>query len=175
MADLIAKGLANKVNSQLAKITPQVEMLGRGRRAGEEELNAQSYTRHSPVLLDIKTSDGTGQATHPDVIFIESGFGSAKWRYWMVMSPYKDNNNQLGNPEVLASHDGLIWEVPSGLTNPITPAVGSPSYYSDAVLVHYNNQLYLFYRLSDLKSTPNHDEIHLKTSLDGVTWTKPQL
>src|SRR5580692_9451458 len=44
--------------------------------------------QHRPTLINLQTSEGRGQACHPDVTYIEQGFGPAGWRYWMVCTPY---------------------------------------------------------------------------------------
>src|SRR5215469_16558974 len=43
---------------------------------------------HQPTVLNIRTSEGTGQACHPDVIYIREGFGKGLWHYWMVCTPF---------------------------------------------------------------------------------------
>src|SRR6267378_7846102 len=34
--------------------------------------------RHHPTILNIQTSDGTGQACHPDVAYAPDGFGTER-------------------------------------------------------------------------------------------------
>jgi hypothetical protein len=133
---------------------------------------------HQPVLLNLETSDGSGQACHPDVAYIAEGFGSKKWPYWMVCTPYPYGDDSFENPEVFVSFDGINWEIPEGLYNPIVPSpkkVGD--HHSDAELVFCRGQLFLFYRLT-LRSiapreTPSVNKLYLMKSVDGIGWSGP--
>jgi hypothetical protein len=91
------------------------------------------------------TYDGSGQTIHPDLVFIPSGF--AGYYYWMATTPYRDRNDDYENPSLLASIDGITWEVPSGIPNPLA---GMPAcdHNNDADLI-YNantNELWLYYQ-----------------------------
>lgn len=67
---------------------------------------------------------------HPDVEFFPNGFNG--YKYWMVFTPYFGavENVQISkryeNPTVVVSNDGLNWESPAGIHNPIqgTPGLG---------------------------------------------------
>ena len=72
-----------------------------------------------PGRLVIPTYDGSGQATHPDVI-VERDAGGV--RAVMAMTPYPFSNGRLENPSVLVSGDGMRFAPPAGLTNPLVPA-----------------------------------------------------
>src|SRR5215467_6091150 len=77
---------------------------------------------HHPTLINLQTSEGTGQACHPDVTYIPDGLGSERWRYWMVCTPYGYANFVKENPEIFASHDGIYWTIPDGVQNPLIPS-----------------------------------------------------
>jgi hypothetical protein len=119
-----------------------------------------------PKLLTTPTYDGSGQAVHPSVVHIPGGFGG--YTFWMVMTPYPNSDATKENPSILASHDGLEWVVPPGVTNPL---FGPPatSNYSDPHLEYdyQNSQLVLFYQHNSDGSE------YRSTSADGVTWTAP--
>lgn len=131
---------------------------------------------HRPVLLNIETSDGSGQACHPDVVYIAEGFGRKKWAYWMVCTPYPYKENRVENPEIFASHDGIFWSVPDGAQNPVVPAPRVASdHNSDPDMLFHEDQLWLFYR-ETLKSkepgkTADTNNIYLMKSKDGVQWS----
>ncbi|MGD7051413.1 hypothetical protein [Sutcliffiella horikoshii] len=133
-----------------------------------------STNRHYPTLLNTPTYDGSGEVVHPDVIYIENGFGSEKWRYWMAMTPMPNRDERFENPSVIASHDGITWEVPTGLVNPIVPApVDIDDHNSDTDMVFYDNQLWLYYRETKRSATPREQRIKMTKSSDGVNWSTP--
>jgi hypothetical protein len=127
---------------------------------------------HRPILLNLDTSEGSGQACHPDVAYISDGFGDQKWTYWMACTPYPNGNARYENPELFASHDGLNWVVPPGLTNPLVPAPkASGDHNSDPDLLFCGKELCLFYRETIRSKTPNENRICLMRSRDGVQWS----
>jgi hypothetical protein len=102
---------------------------------------------HRPVLLNLETSDGSGQACHPDVLYIPGGFGSKRWTYWMACTPYPNKESSFENPEIFASYDGISWAMPDGAQNPLVPTpAGAGDHNSDPDVVFHENQLWLFYR-----------------------------
>lgn len=132
-------------------------------------------TKHIAHQLKIPTYDGSGQAVHPDVVYIPAGFGSDKWKYWMAMTPYPNSGSAHENPSILASHDKVNWEVPSGLTNPIiAKPSGTGDHNSDTDLLFHNSKLYLFYRETIKSTTPIKHTIYVISSSDGVDWSAPQ-
>ncbi len=126
------------------------------------------------VLLHIPTSDGSGQACHPSVAFSPESIGG--FRYWMANTPYSGNSHKLENPEVFASHDGLFWQVPTGVQNPLVPAPPGDDrhYHSDPCLLICDRQLRLYFRTSDEQARPRRDWISVIVSEDGRRWTAPQ-
>src|SRR5208337_5394840 len=96
---------------------------------------------HKPVLLNLATSEGSGQACHPDVVHIPGGFGAQNWTYWMACTPYPYAEYRYENPEIFASYDGLHWTIPNGLQNPLVqkPA-GTMDHNSDPDMVYHRNE-----------------------------------
>lgn len=128
---------------------------------------------HTAKVLGVPTYDSSGQGVHPDVVYIDSGFGSKLWKYWMAFTPYTGGNDKTENPSILASHDGVDWVVPDGLVNPIVPLPSIPnSHNSDTDMVYFSNKLYMYYR-ETVKTEPRSHKIYLKTSTDGVVWSAP--
>jgi hypothetical protein len=65
--------------------------------------------------VDVPTFDGYGSTVHYDVVFVPEGY--AGYSYWLAHTPFPDASRE--DPSILASNDGLSWETPAGLTNPI--------------------------------------------------------
>ena len=116
----------------------------------------------------IPTPDGVGAAIHPSVVDMGSRWCGYRW--WMVNTPYTNNDNDIENPCIFASNDRRTWFVPPGLTNPLAPNPGDPWFHSDTELVWDpdTRRLVMFYRRSATGVA-----VHLRamSSLDGVKWT----
>jgi len=131
--------------------------------------------RHHPTLLNIQTSEGTGQACHPDVAYAPEGFGKERWQYWMACTPLAYGNFVFENPEIFASHDGISWVIPEGGQNPIVPCPdGLWDHNSDPDLLFVDRQLWLYYRETRRTTGPPLHRILLVTSENGVQWTSPR-
>jgi hypothetical protein len=130
--------------------------------------------RHHPILVNLQTSEGTGQACHPDITYISEGFGTGGWRYWMVCTPYAYANFVHENPEIFASHDGIHWTIPDGLMNPlIFKPDGAWDYNSDPDMFYLNGKLWLYYRETRHTLGLVETRIYLTTSRDGAHWALP--
>lgn len=131
-----------------------------------------------PTLLNLETSDGSGQACHPDVLYVPQGFGAMGWQFWMACTPYPYANSSFENPEIFASQDGVSWTVPSGLKNPIITTPGNDgSHNSDPDLILHGNELWLYFR-ETLRSKnrddiPDKNRIFLTKTADGIHWSRP--
>ena len=119
---------------------------------------------NAPTYLTIPTYDGSNELVHPDIYYNATGWNG--YKYWMVMTPYPLGNNAYENPSIVVSNDGDIWEVPSGLTNPIVPKPLN-GYNSDPnIFVGYDNKMWIVYR-----ETNASDIFYVKSSDDGITWS----
>jgi hypothetical protein len=127
-----------------------------------------------PTLLNLETSDGSGQAAHPDVVYIPQGFGARKWPYWMACTPYPYGNELFENPEVFASFDGVSWQIPDGTKNPlIAPLPIRGDHRSDPDIVFHQNGLWLFFRETLRSKTTTENRIYVTKSADGKNWAAP--
>jgi len=132
---------------------------------------ALSTLVNTDTPLAIPTYDGSGQAMHPDVVYFPDYWNG--YKYWMAMTPLTESNNQTENPSIVVSNDGLSWEVPPGLTNPIiTPPV--PGYNADTDIVYNDdvNELWVYF-LRHWTDT-NSVKLALMKSSDGVNWLGPE-
>lgn len=123
--------------------------------------------------LTTPTYEGSGQGTHPSVVYVANGWNG--YRYWMAFTPYPNANEDHENPSVLVSNDGNTWVVPPGLTNPIDPDPGGSDINSDTELVLSpdGTTLHLVWRAVETAPTPDNDVYYLVSSTDGVTWSTP--
>jgi len=126
----------------------------------------------------IDTYDGSGATIHPSVV----DMGTAGWngyRYWLGDTPYGPasgdpmaGDNQTENPCIWASNTTAAFEVPAGVTNPLSPAPGpGVGFHSDTELVHNpdTDTMILFFRRA--MSGADHIQIRALTSTDGAAWT----
>lgn len=112
------------------------------------------------------TYDGSGEAMHPTIHQFAQPWNG--YSFWMAVTPYPNYGVAVEDPSILVSNDGVQWQVPPGLSNPITKGNGQ---LADPELVYdsASNQMWLYYlRYSD-KTT----YLERKTSSDGVTWSAP--
>ena len=101
---------------------------------------------NAPVPLVIPTYDGSGQVTEPDVIFFKSPWHG--FQYWMAFSPYPFSNPAKESPSIVVSNDGLNWQVPDGLENPLA-LPDRLNYLSDASVFYdsKSDQLWVYYNV----------------------------
>jgi len=123
-------------------------------------------TPDSRAKLETPTYDGSGQATHPDVVYFEDEWNG--YKYWMTMTPYPNSNNAYENPSILASLDEYNWVEPDGITNPVEPAP-AVGYNSDTDMIYNDDsdELWLYFRYTN----QSQDFIYLKKSSDGIHWS----
>lgn len=141
-------------------------------------LNVNNYSGPAGIRLKIPThvSPPGGQATHPSVIKFDTPWNG--YYYWMGVTPYPSSNDAHEDPNIVASPDGVNWEVPPGLTNPLDDQPGSPgAYNSDTFLVYRsdNNTLYCFWRTLDRSLASNQEKLYYRSSTNGTTWTAKAL
>jgi len=132
---------------------------------------------NNALILNISTSDKSNQAVHPDVIYIDEGFGfSKKNKYWMVCTPYPNQDDRFENPEIFCSEDGFFWDPPK---NNINPIVKRPKYFlshnSDASIILNKDKLIVFFRTSFYEKKNNMNKIQTIESTDGVNWQNIKL
>jgi len=154
-------------------------------------------------LIDI--SGNQASYCHPDVEYFPNGFRG--YKYWMVFTPYfgKVGIDQFAkryeNPTVVVSNDGINWEEPKGIKNPIQdcPSVKESfremkkepiqGFWSDVDWMYNNGQFELYYRGSCItpmallkrgaKSANNRSKLKSsaqrtivrQTSNDGINWS----
>lgn len=116
------------------------------------------------------TYDGGNEVVHPSIV----DFGGSPWngvRYWMAYAPYTATNSQLENPSIVVSSDGLNWNVPAGLTNPIWPAEANRTQADPDLVYDPDSNKLRCYWLKEDTSTYTYSRVLMLESADGVTWT----
>lgn len=115
---------------------------------------------------------GNSQNIHPKVLYFEEGWNG--YKFWMAYTPYPDGFTDAENPCMAVSDDGIVWKVPSGLSNPLAfaPVRG---YNSDTHLVYdqAGDRLECWWREFD--ETTSLDAICRRVSTDGVHWEEKEV
>jgi hypothetical protein len=126
-------------------------------------MNADNY-------LTTPTYDGSGQAVHPDVVYIPGGWNG--YAYWMAMTPYPNNQDQYENPSILASIDGLTWVEPADINPLVDPPSGGHNSDPDMLLVDGTLMLY-YVELTGEEPGTDYSNIRVLTSTNGTAWNGP--
>ena len=122
------------------------------------------------MQLVVPTYDGSGQAVHPDIVRFPAPWNG--WEYWMAFTPYPKAEAAMENPSVAVSHDGIRWEVPAELKNPIIGMEPGKGYNSDPDLSYdpQLDRLVMIYR----EVSKGDNVIKAISSSDGRAWTLPK-
>jgi hypothetical protein len=134
-----------------------------------QELGVESPAAEpsSPLVrLSVPTYDGSGQAVHPDIVWFPKPWHG--WEYWMAFTPYPRGQERFENPSIVVSHDGVHWQVPAGLSNPLVGSLRKPAFNSDPDLSYdaAHDRLVLIYR----EVRAGFNNIFSISSQDGVVW-----
>ena len=127
-------------------------------------------------IININTFDGSGGGTHPSVLYFENGFNG--YKFWMVYTPYDNNNISLENPCIVVSNDGINFFKPEGLKEPLLDIVNERNpkkYYNDPNLI-FTDKLEIWYRFTiEYGYERLENYVYRITSLDGIKWSEPEL
>jgi hypothetical protein len=120
------------------------------------------------IALDVDTYDGSGQAVHPDHLWLPSEWPDATQA--LLATPYPFGNATFENPSLYTGTGGDGWSVPPGLTNPIVrPNAGYLS-DPDAIYDPVSREIMVYYR-----QVTSENRILLTRSADGLGWSDPVL
>lgn len=155
----------------------QVEIYGKDRIQVDTKDSVQVRRmpdRNSTERLFLPTAYGNIDVIHPSVVKLKKPING--YAYWLAGTPFYKSNAAEENPHIYASKDGIQWEVPQGLTNPIDDKPGKKEdlsrYNSDTHLIYDDSSetLLCFYREYD-GSKDNKANIIYRESKDGVNWS----
>lgn len=127
--------------------------------------------------LAIKTyPGGNDQPTHPKVLYFENGWNGHK--YWMVYTPYPNNNSFHENPCITYSDDGINWSE-DGISNPIIASEHNGCWWSDPHLVYIpsTNTMELWVRWCSNGADgmqKGWEGVYRLKSTDGVNWSEKE-
>lgn len=116
----------------------------------------------------------SNQVTHPDVVIMDEAWNG--YRYWAIYTPNVMRISIYENPSIVASNDGVHWEVPDGLTNPIDPQPSSTRYHNCDADMIYNPEMDAmmgYWNWADDQAGGVGAEVRLRISYDGVHWGVP--
>lgn len=177
---------AKSVNNNNAATQTEIDDAADALRAAIDGLQRIPVMEHATTYLNVPTFEAAGksngQAVHPDIVDMSEYVNTedGKWhgyRYYMATTPNQNQNSQFENPCLVASNDGLNWETPAGIINPLTniPEEPQPYHNCDADLV-YNDQtdeLYLYYVWAkDSPSYGNSEFQPMQVRLFKIAWNE---
>lgn len=117
-----------------------------------------SILKNSPIAQTTPTYDLSNMTVHSSIIDFKAEHKKDSWggyRYWLGHTPFPADANGTGlerfeNPSLLGSNDGIRWELPSGLPNPLNNANTNVTgaYNSDIDIIYNANEdcIYVYYR-----------------------------
>ena len=111
---------------------------------------------------------GNSQNIHPKVLYFPDGW--CGYNFWMAYTPYPEGKTNCENPCIAVSDDGISWDAPLGLQNPLATAPKG-GYNSDTHLVFNDTEgsLECWWRVYDIKTKT--DRVVRRISTDGFTWS----
>jgi hypothetical protein len=118
--------------------------------------------------LPMSTYDGSGQMVHPDFVRLPTAWSGDPLR--LVATPYPGGNAHFENPSLYTGSTGTIWDVPSGVQNPLVRPVAGYLSDPDVVFDPDAQELRIYYR-----RVTNENEIWMIHSADGIHWSPPVL
>ena len=140
--------------------------------------------------LYIPTFEGSQNcAFHPSVLYIKNSIPGSLFqrRYWMVYTPYPLAGGTAAYldrwecPCIMCSDDGVNWDIPGSLQNPIddltADEITNKDYFSDPHLVfnETTSKLECWYRITHVNGAALPTTILRKTSSDGYTWSAREI
>lgn len=121
------------------------------------------------VQSEYPNKAGESEVLHPDVLYIANRWNG--YKYWMVYTPYPDNNHEMENPCISVSNDNVHWSDFPGATNPLDEFQTDYTSYNsdpDLVLSSDGKTMYCLWR----RGTGNWlESILYKSSMDGKNWS----
>jgi len=123
-----------------------------------------SFGVSDKISLHTYNDDPNNEVVHPSVLRFDSPWNG--WIYWMAYTPYSNEVAAVENVSIEVSNDGITWQVPDGLTNPIyIPPSGNTA---DPDLVFHNDILWVVFHDNSFAGLSSIDAAYTTT---GTNWT----
>lgn len=132
--------------------------------------------------IPIDTFDGSGYTTHPYILELDKPLNG--YKYYMTHTPYANHNIELENPSLCVSNDGINFQKPKGVKDPLLPIIkkgenGKGKFYNDSFMFYEDGKLQVWYRYTEEDKTgPSlkaKSQIKRIVSKDGINFEKPEL
>lgn len=119
------------------------------------------------------TEDQRKGLTHPSVLAFDTQWNG--YKYWLAYTPYPAANSFYENPCIAGSNDGINFEVPKGVVNPLIEPVTGSGYNADTHLIldESTNTMIMIYRERNAANSAL-NKVRMLTSKDGRKWTDVQ-
>lgn len=137
------------------------------------------YTNARQPLVT-PTYDGSNQAVHPDVLYVENGWNG--YKYLMGLTPYPNGDDDYENPQILVSNDGINFNYLDGMKNPldVPKDVKSGGHYSDIDICLVDDTLEVYFRYNPAdkvgkKPDNGTNMLYVMKSKDGINWSEKEL
>lgn len=117
-----------------------------------------------PARLRLPTYDGTGQATHPDIL----GPGDVSRPFVLAFTPYPFSADRYENPSVLVADDGIRFHEERRGINPLAPAP-TVDHNDDPDLFFLDGEYGILY-LETMR--PERQNLVLLRSRDRLSWRR---
>ena len=130
-------GINENVKAYKNRIKSLEEQNEKITKESEEKLLNKSKFNNADKPIQINVEYGSGEATHPKVLYFSEGFNG--YKFWMAYTPYYKAQDKYENPVVVVSNDGEKWNPIDGVDIPLD----EPSNFK--VGVNYNSDTHLVY------------------------------
>ena len=133
--------------------------------------NILSVRADSPLALitPAYVTDENNELVHPCVIYEKNGWNG--YKYWMCVNPLPDGDASNEDPCFYVSNDGVTWNEPDGLVNPIATKTNVLYHLSDSyiTLTPTKDKMLCYWR----ETGSNVEWIWLSESANGIDWSTP--
>lgn len=166
------KRISDAINGLKALLLFGFAVLPFSMRADQAETDYDVTEANATVALPFKNYVGNSENIHPKVLYFPERWNG--FRFWMAYTPYPLGLPTHENPCIAVSDNGVDWDVPTGLLNPLMPKL-SNGYNSDTHLVYNpdSDTLECWWRTVDEDVMA--DLFYRSVTSDGVIWSSPEI
>lgn len=169
--------LSNRLGSQ-PSAPPPLNSLPQNYSLGVQWINSLTVDEPAPTPINTAYRDNDG-VVHPYLCEFYNGFRG--YRYILGITGYYNTNENEENPFVFGSNDLVTFELLDGFQQPLADRPDVPSGHNSDIFFTYDprtGELICCWRQSIRNSPPEDvtkDAIWCRKTLDGYSWTEPEL